>query len=98
MSTTVTMTLDELKTQPPISEDRLKEIEEFEETFSDPECPPTPNEELKNFKPWYMFRKDIDQQDPFLDNDLVDLIKSRGMLFRTQLNQFLRKAVAAGQI
>ena len=35
-----TITLEELKKMPPISEERLKEIEEFKEDFSDPEIPP----------------------------------------------------------
>ena len=92
------MTFDELKNLPPISQERLREIEEFDEKFDDPDCPPMTEEQLRQFKPWYMFKHGIDQQDPFLDNDIVDFIKRRGVSFKIQLNQFLRQAIASGQL
>ena len=48
----VTMTLDEIKKLPPLSEKRKKEMEDFKnKDFSD--CPKLTREELSEFKPWY---------------------------------------------
>ena len=52
MSTIVTMTLDEIKKLPPLSEKRKKEMEDFKnKDFSD--CPKLTRDELSEFKPWY---------------------------------------------
>ena len=52
MSTIVTMTLDEVRKLPPISEERKKEMDAFVNIdFSD--CPKMTKEELKQFRPWY---------------------------------------------
>jgi len=48
----VTMTLDEIKKLPPLSEKRKKEMKDFKnKDFSD--CPKLTREELAEFKPWY---------------------------------------------
>ena len=39
MSTTKTLTLDELKMMPPLSKERTEEIANFKEDFSDDDCP-----------------------------------------------------------
>lgn len=52
MGTIVTMTLDDEKKMPPISEKRLKEIEAFEDK-PDEGCPVPTKEQLSKFKPWY---------------------------------------------
>ena len=52
MSTIVTMTLDEIKKLPPLSEKRKKEMEDFKnKDFSD--WPKLTRDELSEFKPWY---------------------------------------------
>ena len=52
MSTIVTMTLDDVKKMPPISEKRLKEIEAFKDK-PDEDCPVPTKEQLSKFRPWY---------------------------------------------
>ena len=47
-----TMTLDEVKNLPPLTEERLNEIKNFQNTdFSD--CPKQTKEDLKQFRPYY---------------------------------------------
>ena len=53
MSTTKTLTLDELKMMPPLSKERTEEIANFKEDFSDDDCPRLSKSELQEFKPWY---------------------------------------------
>ena len=98
MNTIVTMTLDDLKKLPPLSDEEIKEIEEFDEKFDDPECPPCTKDQLLMFRPWYWFRHSEDDLDPFLDNDIVNILKRKGIPFKTKLNTFLREALASGQI
>ena len=47
----VIMTLEEVKALPPISEERAREILNFKEDFTDPECPPSTEEQLAEFRP-----------------------------------------------
>ena len=42
-----------------ISRDRLEEIKNFHETFTDPECPPLTDEQLKKLKPCHLVNRDI---------------------------------------
>lgn len=44
-------TLNGIKNLPEISEERLEELRNFPEDFSDSECPPMTKEQLKNFRP-----------------------------------------------
>ena len=53
MSTTKTLTLDELKMMPPLSKERTEEIANFKEDFSDDDCPRLSKSELQEFKQWY---------------------------------------------
>ena len=47
-----TMTLEEIKNLPPLTEERLNEIKNFQNTdFSD--CPTQTKEYLKEFRPYY---------------------------------------------
>ena len=52
MSTIVTMTLDEVKKMPPFSDERLKEILDFQDT-GNPDSPVPTKEQLREFRPWY---------------------------------------------
>lgn len=52
MSTIVTMTLDEVYKMPPLSDERLKEILDFQDT-EDPDSPVPTKEQLREFKPWH---------------------------------------------
>ena len=52
MSTIVTMTLDEVKKMPPLSDERLKEILDFQDT-ENPDSPVPTKEQLREFRPWY---------------------------------------------
>lgn len=97
MSTIVRMTLDEVKNQPPISEERKKEMENFVNTdFSD--CPPLTPEELAEFRPWYevhpewvkMMKGDIHTK---IDMDLLAALKKGGKGYQKRLNQTLRWAL-----
>ncbi len=91
-----TITLEELKKMPPISEERLKEIEEFKEDFSDPEIPPMTEEELKEMRlmrevhpDWYKVRKKTITIR--LDIDVIERYKSFGKGYQSRINSDLRK-------
>ncbi|QTQ11218.1 BrnA antitoxin family protein [Treponema parvum] len=97
MSTTVTMTLDDVRKLPPISEERKKEMDSFVNTdFSD--CPKMTKEELSQFKPWYevhpewvrIKKGDIHTK---IDLDLLDALKKGGKGYQKRLNQALRWAL-----
>ena len=96
MSTIVTMTLDEIKKLPPITEERKKEMDAFVNTdFSD--SPKITKEELSQFKPWYelhpewvqMKKGDVHTK---IDMDLLDALKRGGKGYQKRLNQALRWA------
>lgn len=59
MSAIVTMTLDEVKQMPPLSDARLREIIEFTDETDDEDCPALTEEQLKEFRPWYEIHPDI---------------------------------------
>ena len=91
-----TMTLDEVKKLPPLSEAEIKEAMSFKNTdFSD--CPKMTKEELKEFKPWYevhpewvkMKKGDVHTK---IDLDILDALKKGGKGYQQRLNQALRWA------
>ncbi len=91
-----TITFEELKKMPSISEERLKEIEEFKEDFSDPEIPPMTEEELKEMRlmrevhpDWYKVRKKTITIR--LDIDVIERYKSFGKGYQSRINSDLRK-------
>lgn len=99
MSTTVTMTLDEVKKIPPISKEREAEIKDFKnEDFSD--CPIQTKEELKQYRPWYEVHprgnatyKVVITKTPVslrIDSDILDTFKSMGKGYQTRINDELR--------
>ncbi len=52
MSTIVTMTLDEVKKLPPLTDKRVREIMDFSDE-QDEDCPIPSKEQLKEFRLWY---------------------------------------------
>lgn len=93
-----TISVEEIKKLSELSEERIKEIKDFKEDFSDPEIPPFTDEELKQFErakdlhpEWYKPRKiTITIR---LDIDVVEKYKSLGKGYQTRMNSDLRKAI-----
>lgn len=71
-----TMTLEDVKKLPPLSEERIQEINAFDEKFEDPECPPLTDEQLAQAKPLYEVHPDWH--------------KSQGKGYQTKMNAVLR--------
>lgn len=97
MSTTVTMTLDDIKKLPPLTEERKREMDKFvNKDFSD--NPKLTKKELAEFKPWYevhpewvkMKKGDIHTK---IDMDLLSALKKGGKGYQKRLNQALRWAL-----
>ena len=96
MSTTVTMTLDEVKNTP-LSEEGKQRIDNARYT-ADPENPPLTEEELRNLRPayirhpeWYRPRKT--KINIWIDTDVLEVYKAQGKGYQTRINADLRKAV-----
>lgn len=96
MSTTVTMTLDEVK-RTPLSEEAKRRLDNAE-YVDDPENPPLTEEELKNLSPaylrhpeWYRPRKT--KINIWIDTDVLEAYKAQGKGYQTRINSDLRKAV-----
>ena len=96
MSTTVTMTLDEVR-RTPLSEEAKRRIDNA--TYvEDPENPPLTEEELRNLRPaylrhpeWYRPRKT--KINIWIDTDVLEAYKAQGKGYQTRINSDLRKAV-----
>ena len=92
-----TMTLDEVKNLPPLTEKRLNEIKNFQNTdFSD--CPKQTKEDLKQFRPYYELRKESQKRKKEtvqvnIDTDIIEALKGQGKEYQTLINAILRKAV-----
>ncbi len=91
-----TMTLDEVKNLPPLTEAEIQGVMNFKNTdFSD--SPKMTEEELKEFKPWYevhpewvkMKKGDVHTK---IDLDILDALKKGGKGYQQRLNQALRWA------
>ncbi len=99
MSTIVTMTLDEIKKMPPLTDKRLKEIKEFRD-MPDEDCPIMSKEQLKEFRPWYEIHPEGNStykvkvtKSPVslrLDSDILDAFRSTGKGYQTRINDALR--------
>lgn len=48
-----TMTLNDVKRLPPLTESEIARIEAFDEKFDDPECPVLTQKQLSELRPWY---------------------------------------------
>lgn len=102
MSTIVTMTLDEIKKMPPLSDERLEEIKAFQDQ-PDEDCPVLSKEELSKFKPWYAVRPNGNDTYKVsvtktavslrLDSDILDAFKSTGKGYQTRINDALRNYI-----
>ncbi|MBP3367018.1 MAG: BrnA antitoxin family protein [Treponema sp.] len=104
MSTTVTMTLDEIMNLPPLSEQQKKELETAKDSkiTYDEDSPEMTADELKQFKPWYEVHPEwykVKKADIHLkiDIDILEALKSKGKGYQTRINDILRKAVSTGQ-
>ena len=96
-----TLTFDELKDLPPLSEKEIKEAENFHNTdFSD--CPKQTKEELAEYKPlkdlnpeeykklcnlYKPVKKEVHMR---LDADILEWLKSQGKGYQTKINEILR--------
>lgn len=93
-----TMSLEEVKKLPPLSDERIEEIENFKEDFTDPECPPLTEEQLARLRPvrevhpeWFKPRKGVITIR--LDLEVIEKYKSMGKGYQTRINADLRKAL-----
>ena len=80
-----------------ISKEEIEEIKNFNEDFSDPECPPLTDEQLARLRParevhpeWFKPRKKTITIR--LDIDVIEKYKSMGKGYQTKMNAVLRKA------
>lgn len=92
------ISLDDVKKMEPLSDERLKEIDDFPEDFSDEEAPSLTDEQLSKFEKarslhpeWYKpVKTTITIR---LDKDVVEKYKSMGKGYQTRINADLRKAL-----
>ena len=99
MSTIVTMTLDEVKKLPPLTDKRVREIMAFADEQDD-DCPVPSEEQLKKFRPWYEVHPNGNStykvkvsKTPVnirIDSDILDAFKSTGKGYQTRINEALR--------
>lgn len=95
-----TMTLDEIKKSPELSQKRIEEIRAFDEKFNDPECPPLTSEQLTHLKPaslihpeWYTYKVKKADVHLKIDIDILEALKAEGKGYQTRINEILRRAV-----
>ena len=93
-----TVTFEDFVKMPEISEERNREIENFDEDFSDPENLPTKDEEFGEFRlmreahpDWYKPRKKLITIR--LDLEVIEAYKALGKGYQTRINADLRKAL-----
>ncbi len=90
-----TMTLDEVKKLPPLSESEVAEILNFKNTdFSD--SPKQTEEQLKQFRPWYEVHPDWYKPKKSdvhikIDTDVLQWFKRQGKGYQTKINAVLRE-------
>lgn len=90
-----TMTLDELKKLPPLSEERLAIIKKAKPT-PDEDCPEQTEEQLKQFRPWYEVHPDWYKPKKSdvhikIDTDVLQWFKRQGKGYQTKINAVLRE-------
>ena len=90
MSTMITMTLDDVKNLPPLT-DEEKEIIKNAKATPDDDCPAMTKEELKDFRPWYAKSKKPVTIN--LDTNAVEYFKQlaeeTGVSYQNLINMFL---------
>ncbi len=96
MSTTVTMTLDEIRKMPLPGEEEIRNMNE-REPVPDEDCPAQTPEQLARFKPWRearlgRFRPEKTAISLRLDSDVLEWYKSQGPGYQTRMNAVLRAA------
>ena len=92
-----TMTLEEIKNLPPLTEERLNEINNFQNTdFSD--CSQLTDAQLKELKParmlhpeWFNEKNDTIQVG--IDSDIIEALHVEAQEYQPRINALLRKAV-----
>lgn len=92
---TKTMTLDEIKKLPPLTETEIQQIQNFDEKFDDSECPKLSGEKIAQMKPlreihpeWYKPKKtEIHMR---VDTDVLEWFKRQGKGYQTKMNEVLR--------
>lgn len=75
MSTTVTMTLDDIKQLPPLTDDDKKIIQNAKPLPTE-DCPIQTQEQLKQFRPWYELHQDKNANDCISDDLVNDAVMS----------------------
>ena len=98
MSTTVTMTLDEIMQLPLPNEEELKMMREAEPA-PDEDCPAQTPEQLAKFRPWREARTLRGKFRPAkvmislrVDSDVLEWYKAQGPRYQTRMNAVLRAA------
>lgn len=90
MNTMTTMTLDDLKKLPPLTEDEKRIIKNARATPT-PDCPAMTKEELKEFVPWYAKTKKPVTIN--LDTKAIqyfkELAKETGISYQNLMNLYL---------
>ena len=96
-----TMTLDDLIKKPLTEED--KNIINSARPIVTDDCPEIPDEQLKNFKPWYevhpngndIYKVTVKKTAVSIriDNDVLMALKQMGKGYQTRINNILRQAV-----
>ena len=100
MSRIKSITLDEVKNLPPLSENRTKTLETLPANY-DEENPPLSENQLKNLRPailyhpeWFRPRKaDVHLK---IDVDVLEAFKSQGKGYQTRINEVLRNYIFSG--
>ena len=90
MSTMKTMTLDELKNLPPLTESEKQVIKNAKPTPSE-DCPAMTQEELKKFRPWYARTKKpvTINLDNFAIAYFKELAEETGIAYQNLINLYL---------
>lgn len=89
-----TMTLDEVRKLPPLTEEEVENVMSFKNTdFED--CPVQTKEELAKFRPWYEVHPDFYKPTKtevhiHIDTDVLEWFKRQGKGYQTKINAVLR--------
>lgn len=97
MSTIKTMTLDEAKKLPPMTEEELEELRNAPIVY-DSDSPKLTQKQLEEFVPYYVARSNLYKPKKTsihirLDSDLVEAFKAQGKGYQSRINDVLRKYI-----
>lgn len=90
----ITMTLDEARRLPPLSDEEAERIRSFRDA-ADEECPPLTKEQLARMKPSHfrgIFKPVKESVTVRIDRDILAWLKAGGAGYQTRLNAALRWA------